>query len=107
MTRNKQQQINAATEQLAGRIAGRIIKWQSSLAKALNERVNHLSKAHQKWLLAAFCVAAAGGLILCLISPYGKIAAINPAGSYQPAHIGTASDSPVPLKQTDTINTKK
>jgi hypothetical protein len=104
MIRNKQQQSNAATEQLAKVIAIKIIKWQSSLASKLNARINRLSRSCQKWLLFAFCAVSTAGLVFCLIAPYGKIATNIAGSSYQPTHIGLPSGRPQP---TDSLTIKK
>jgi hypothetical protein len=104
MIRNKQQQPNAATEQLAKAIALKIIKWQSSLARRLNARINRLSIAYQKWLLLAFCAVSSVSLVICLIAPYGKIASSDAGSSFQAIHIGLPSGQPEP---TDSITNKK
>jgi hypothetical protein len=104
MIRNKQQQSNATTEQLAKVIAFKIIKWQSAFASRLNARINRLSGSYQKWLLFTFCAVSTAGLVLCLIAPDGKTAANIADSSYQPTHIGLPSGRPQP---TDSLTIKK
>ncbi|AMR29964.1 hypothetical protein A0256_00295 [Mucilaginibacter sp. PAMC 26640] len=72
----------------------------------MNKWINHLSKKQQQWLLAVFCILTVAGLIVCLIAPYGKLAMSDPGRNYPPTHIGSPSEKPKPLQQTDSITLK-
>jgi hypothetical protein len=111
MNSKKQPEVNPAGDQLARTIAGKIIKWQQCLATALNSRVNLYSKKRQIWLLVIYCALSASCLMICLISPFGKIAMSRPGGNYQAIHIGLPSISPFKsgnsAKPTDSLTKLK
>ena len=100
---------DATGDQLAGKIAARIIRWQYRIAEKMNSWANRHSKQRQKWLLAIFCALSISGLGLCQFIPFGKMA-IRQGYNFQNVHIGLPSD-PLSrhnhLKPTDSLTTKK
>jgi len=108
MNRNNKRPISAAKEELATAIALKIIKWQADLATVLNTWINHFSKRQQRWLLAAFCALFGAGLVLCLVTPYGKTMMLISDSNNKPLHIGLPSERPKPArsKRTDSLTIK-
>lgn len=109
--KKKSEQLEPGSDRVAARIAGRIIRWQVSLAARINSRVNRYSKTGQRKFLWFFC--AAWIAIVCFNFLHGlkatTIHTVQP--NYLPAHIGQPSDIPKPanrpMPQTDSLTIKK
>jgi hypothetical protein len=107
----KPENSNPQTEQIAGRIAGRIVKWQLTISAKVNGRVNRFTKASQRKFLWVFC--AVWIAVVCYNFFRGQqhqtIKGVKP--NYLPAHIGQASDLPKhlpePIQKTDSLTIKK
>jgi len=107
--KRKAPQPDATGDQLAGKIAARIILWQYRIAEKMSSWANRHSRQRQKWLLAIFCALSVSGIILCQVIPFSKMA-IRPGHNFQAVHIGLPSDPLIRhkhLKPTDSLTTKK
>ncbi|WP_344672847.1 hypothetical protein [Sphingobacterium kyonggiense] len=65
--RKNKADVNPKREELAGRIAGRIIGTQSRLAAYLNSRTRHLTCRRKLLLLIVFCLLFAAANLWLLI----------------------------------------
>jgi hypothetical protein len=109
MIQQKEYKPNPVTDVLATAIAVKIIQWQREFSAGLNVRANRVAVARQKLLLAIFCLLTCGGLILCVVFPFGKLAMHNQASNYQATHIGLPSTAPNKQlnKPTDSLTISK
>ncbi|TKC04232.1 hypothetical protein [Pedobacter frigoris] len=66
--RNKKQKVSPAGEALAGKLASRILRQQSRIARWLNQRTSAYSAFRWLVLLILFCLGMGGTCIYLIIS---------------------------------------
>jgi hypothetical protein len=103
--------IDEGKEQLAGRIAFSIIRWQMKLSAVINKAMNKYSKTTQKkslWLFCAIWVLITG---FNIFRSQRQVTIQAVKSNYLPAHIGKPSEIPKqtlkPVRQTDSLTIKK
>jgi len=68
--RRKERPVSARQEQVAGRIAGSILKYQRRTADYLNRKTVHLSGKARLYLLILFCAAFGSYCMFVLIQTF-------------------------------------
>jgi len=105
--KSKQSNNHPANDKVAGMIAGRIIKWQQSSSRRLNQRVSRYSKESQLRWFWLFCGLALIALICSVLVTSRLTSMPRIRNSSMPVHIGQSSDGPPKaryLKKTDSLN---